>query len=307
MENWLSRYFFLFYGLLVLSWSSAFPLVKIGLSYSPPLFFAGMRTLLGGLFLLLPALWLGGELAPRRLWPHWLWTALFLAILFFGLQTYAVYYLPSGLTAVLIYLQPILVGWLAHFWLGERLTWNKTAGLVCGFAGVMAVSWEGVADSLSLAGILVGIGGAASWAVGTVYVKRIQHQVALLWLLVGQFIVGGLVLLLLSAVFDDWSAVSWNGTFVATLLYTALVSISIAWVLYFVFMERGEASRVAANMFLVPLVSVLLGVIFLKETISVFFLLGGGLIVAGIYLVNRRFSPAAHKQRIDGKSTYHRS
>lgn len=290
------RFFLFMYGLLILSWSSAFPAVKVGLSYAPPLFFAGLRTLLGGLFLVLPACLWGGAVNARRLLPHWLWLSVFLAILFFGLQTFSVYYLPSGLTAVLIYLQPILVGWLAHYWLGERLTWNKTIGLLLGFAGVLVVGWEGVAGSLSMAGILFGLGAAVGWAVGTIYVKRVQRQVSLLWLLAGQFVIGGCVLLGLSAVFENWSHVSWTGTFWFTLLYTSAVCISLAWVLYFAVMERGEASRMAANMFLVPLMSVLLGVVFLKETVSLFLLMGGGLIVAGIFLVNRQFSGVTSQQ-----------
>jgi len=149
---------------------------------------------------------------------------------------------------------------------------------------------------LSMAGILFGLGAAVGWAVGTIYVKRVQRQVSLLWLLAGQFVIGGCVLLGLSAVFENWSHVSWTGTFWFTLLYTSAVCISLAWVLYFAIMERGEASRMAANMFLVPLVSVLLGVMFLKETVSLFLLMGGGLIVAGIFLVNRQFSGVTSQQ-----------
>lgn len=296
MGNRTSRNFVLTYSLLVLAWSSAFPAVKIGLSYSPPLFFAGLRTLLGGLFLLLPAFVLNGAVRPKKMLPHWLWTTLFFSFLFFGCQTFSVYYLPSGLTAVLIYLQPILVGWLSRYWLGEPLTWNKTVGLLLGFLGVLVVGWEGVGGSLSLAGILFGLAAAVGWGVGTVYVKRVQQQVPLLWLLGGQFVIGGCVLLLISAIFENWSEVSWNLPFWLSMLYTSLVCISITWVLYFVMIEQGETSRVAANMFLVPLVSVLMGVVFLQESVSYYLLVGGGFIVAGIFLVNRTFRSVKEKK-----------
>ena len=297
-QQWSSRRFLIIYGLLILSWSSAFPAVKVGLSAAPPVFFAAIRTVLGGLCLMLPAWLLGGRINPRQMLPHWLWTMLFFSFLFFGLQTFAVSMLPSGMTAVLVYLQPILVGWMAHHWLGERLTWNKTLGLFLGFLGVLVVGWEGVMGSLSLLGMLFGVGAAFGWGVGTVYVKRVQQRVPLLWLLAGQFTIGGCILFILSGLFEDWTAVTWNGTFWATVLYTSIVCISMAWVLYFALIERGETSRIAANMFLVPLVSVLMGVVFLKETVSLYLFLGGGLIVAGIFLVNRSFSGGAKGKRL---------
>jgi drug/metabolite transporter (DMT)-like permease len=43
-------------------------------------------------------------------------------VLFLGLQTFAVMLLPSGTAAVVIYLQPILIGVLAWFVLGEPLS-----------------------------------------------------------------------------------------------------------------------------------------------------------------------------------------
>ena len=231
-----------------------------------------------------------------QMWPYWTWSALFSVILFFGLQTFAMYYLPSGLTAVLIYLQPILVGLFARIWLKESLTWSKSLGLILGFTGVCFVSSEGVFGSLSLIGVLLGLGAALSWAIGTVYFKRIQDQVSLLWLIVGQFIMGGLVILALSLVFESWTAATRNVTFWSSILFTALFGISLAWVLYLALIQQGEVSRMSANMFAVPLMSVLMGSLFLKEPVSLFLLLGGGLILTGIYLVNRRSSPAPSRE-----------
>jgi drug/metabolite transporter (DMT)-like permease len=71
-------------------------------------------------------------------------------------------------------------------------------------------------------------------------------------------------------------------------LYTALVGTALAWVLWLGLVRAGEASRVATYVFFVPLVSVLLGVLLLDEPLSPWLLVGGVLVVSGIYLVNRR-------------------
>ena len=57
------------FALLVVFWGSAFPVIKVGLEYSPPMIFAGLRTLLGGLAMTLAALALRENLRLRHNWP----------------------------------------------------------------------------------------------------------------------------------------------------------------------------------------------------------------------------------------------
>ena len=157
------------FGLLVLFWGSAFSVVKVGLEYSPPMLFAGLRTLMGGLVILLAAVVWGGSPHLRRDWPVFLLLAAFNVVFFFGFQTLAVLYLPSGTAAVLEYLQPMLVGLLAWMILGESLSLAKIVGLIVGFSGIVAVSAGSIIGNISPAGVAFGAGSAFSWALGTVF------------------------------------------------------------------------------------------------------------------------------------------
>jgi drug/metabolite transporter (DMT)-like permease len=58
-------------------------------------------------------------------------------------------------------------------------------------------------------------------------------------------------------------------------------------VLWLGLIRAGEASRVAAYVFFVPLVSVMIGAFFLDERLSISLLVGAALVVCGIYLANR--------------------
>jgi O-acetylserine/cysteine efflux transporter len=51
------RFVVLAFFLLVLFWGSAFAVVKVGLDYSPPVLFAGLRSVVGGLAMVLAAPW----------------------------------------------------------------------------------------------------------------------------------------------------------------------------------------------------------------------------------------------------------
>jgi O-acetylserine/cysteine efflux transporter len=272
---------------LVLIWGSAFSFIKVGLDYSPPVLFAGIRTLIGGLLLVAAAVVWGGRPDLRRTWPMLLVSALFNVVAFIGLQTFAVEYLTSGLAAVLIYLQPILVGLMAWLWLGEVLNPARVAGLVLGFAGVVAVSSGSLNGGFSLSGVLVGVAAALAWGIGTVYFKRVQERVSLLWFVAGAFITGGGVLTAAGLLLESPGEIRWTLPFWYSLFHTGVLGCSIAWMLWLALVRAGEAGRVAAYTFFVPLTSVFIGSVFLDEPVDLSLFLGAGCIVAGIYLVNR--------------------
>jgi drug/metabolite transporter (DMT)-like permease len=284
------RFVVLAFSSLVLFWGSAFAVVKVGLGFSPPVIFAGLRSLLGGLAMVGLAILWGGRPNLRRDWPVFLLLTLFNVVLFIGLQTYAILHLPSGSAAVLVYLQPILVGLLAWLILGESLTAAKLVGLLLGFSGIAAVSagsLTGAASEISLLGVALGASSALSWALGTVFFKKYEARVSTLWAVAVPFLIGGVVLTALGLVVESWGAVSWTGGFVASILYSSLVGISAAWVIWFALVRAGEASRVAAYIFAVPLTAVVIGVVFLDEPLGYALLIGAFLVVCGIYLVNR--------------------
>jgi O-acetylserine/cysteine efflux transporter len=284
------RFVVLAFSLLVLFWGSAFAVVKIGLDYSPPVLFAGLRILIGGLAMVIAAVLWGGSPDLRRDWPVFLLLAALNAVLFVGLQTYAILYLPSGSAAVLVYLQPILVGVLAWLILGEPLSAAKLVGLMLGFSGIVAVSMESIlggTNAIPVVGVIFGASSALFWALGTVYFKKYEARVSTLWAVALTFLVGGIVLTALGLLVEGWRGVSWTWEFVASLLYSGLVGISLAWVIWFALVRAGEASRVAAYIFAVPLTAVLIGVVFLDEPLGYPLLIGAALVVSGIYLVNR--------------------
>ena len=293
------RFEILAFVLLILFWSSAFGAIKVSLEYAPPVLFAGMRTLLCGLAVTLAALVWGGQANLRRNWPVYLLLAALNAVLFMGLQTLTILYMPSGSAAVVIYLQPILVGLLSYLMLGEQLSAAKVVGLALGFSGVVVVS-AGSFSGSSLGtplGVAFGLASALSWTLGTVYFKRYGERLSTLWAVAGPFSAGGVVLTGLGLVLEPLSEISWTGTYVASFLYTALVGTALAWMLWLGLVKAGEASRVSAYVFFVPLVSVLLGAAFLGETLSPLLLVGAALVVLGIYLANRQ--PAADRQPPD--------
>ena len=249
--------------------------------------FAGLRTLIGGLVILLVAVVWGGSPHLRRDWPVFPLLAAFNVVFFFGFQTLAILYLPSGTAAVLEYLQPMLVGLLAWMILGESLSLAKIVGLILGFSGIVAVSSGSIFGNIPPAGVVFGAGSAFSWALGTVFFKRYEARISTMKAVAIPFVIGGMVLTLFGFAIESWSEVSPTATLFASLSYVSLVEIALAWLIWFGLVRTGEASRVAVYVFLVPLVSIVVGAIFLDERLTLSLLIGTFLIVTGIYTVNR--------------------
>jgi drug/metabolite transporter (DMT)-like permease len=131
------------------------------------------------------------------------------------------------------------------------------------------------------------VASALSWALGTVYFKRVQERVSMLWAVALPFLTGGILLSALGFATERPAEISWTGPYIASLLYSGLVGTGLAWVLWLGLIRVGEASRVAAYVFFVPLVSVVIGALFLDERLGLSLLVGGALVVCGIYLANR--------------------
>jgi drug/metabolite transporter (DMT)-like permease len=273
--------------LLVVAWGTTFAAVKIGLDSVPPLLFAGLRALLGGAAMVVLAAARGGRPRLRDTWRVYVVLTLLNVVGFFSLQTLAILELPSGLAAVLIYLQPVLVGVLAAPLLGEALTTAKVCGLLLGFTGIVVVSAGAFGGRVSALGIGYAVVGALVWALGTIAFKRYGDQVDIWWAVAIPFLVGGLVLSAVGAAVEG-AHISWSGTFVAAFSYAALVGTAWSWLLWFGLVGSGQAGRAASYIFFVPLLSLAIGALFLHESLGASLLAGAALVIIGVYLVNRR-------------------
>lgn len=293
----MSKYFTRAMGLLallVLIWGVSWSIYKLALEYTPPILFAGTRSFLGGLLLALVLLPTWRKIRWRENWKAYAISALFNAVLFYGLQTAGLEYLPGGLFSVLIYFQPVLIGIFAWMWLGETMTVFKIAGLLTGFLGIVVISADSLTGDISITGIVMALLAALSWALGVIYVKKVGKQVDSMWMVALQFIIGGAVLLVGGSAVERWSDITWNLPYWIGLGFGATFGVPIAFVIYFYLMNNGEASKVAAFTFLVPLVAVLTGTVFLDEPVTNTLVIGLVLIILSIYLVNRRPRHAAN-------------
>lgn len=252
------------------------------------------HPLLAGLLRALPAGLL--VLAVLRVLPRgdWWWRSLVLGALnigfFFPLLFVSAERLPGGVAATLGAVQPIVVVVLAVAVLGEAPSrWRIGWGLA-GAAGVGMVVL-GPDAALDPVGVVAGVAGALSMALGVTLTKRwgrpegVNPVAFAGWQLTG----GGLVLLPLTA-FLEGAPPAIDGQAAGGYLWLGVVGGLAAYVLWFRGIGRLPVASVALLGLLSPLVAAVLGAVVLGETFGPVQALGFGL--ALVALVAGQLSPS---------------
>ncbi|WP_416045564.1 DMT family transporter [Bacillus glycinifermentans] len=177
---------------------------------------------------------------------------------------------------------------MAWIWLQEKMTKSKFIGLILGIIGEAVISEGSFSGEISIVGVLLAVGTAVSWAIGTVYAKKIEQRVDVLSMIIVQFMIGGIILTAIGASIENWRDIQLNFSYMFGLLFGAILVIALGWLIYFTLVRLGEASKVASYMFVIPIVALMIGALFLNEPITLNILVGIILVTMSIYFVNRK-------------------
>jgi drug/metabolite transporter (DMT)-like permease len=273
---------------LVIVWGINWPLSKMALTYTPPILFAGIRTILGGFILLIFALPKYKQLRFRETWHFYFISALLNIIIYYGLQTIGLGYMPAGLFSAIVFIEPVLLGIFSWLWLGEDMYGLKIIGLILGFTGVAIISSGGFFGNLSVVGIVLALCSALGWALGTVFVKKTSNRVDPIWMVTIQLLMGGIFLLMMGLSMESWSKIEWNIPFISNLLFISIFVIAFGWLVFFILVGSGEASKVGSYTFLIPVISIISSSFILHESITLKLIVGLIFVVFSICFVNIR-------------------
>ncbi len=284
-------------------WSANFVVVKAAVDAIGPLTFTSARYVVAAITLFL--------LVRRRLGPvrppaRTALTLMGLGMVGFGgyqvLWTIGLTQITAGNSALIIAASPVLVALLAGAVGMDRLTPPKLLGAVVAFAGMAVVVTAGSEVSLgaSLAGDLLTLGAAVLWAVYTVSATRMLRSVhplqATAWA-----VLGGTVVLVPFGAVEVASSPAPSITFavVIAILYSGALAAGVANVFVFNAIRLVGPTRVTVTQLLVPAGAVVLGAIFLSEPVGVAQVVGGAVIVLGVWLTRRsELVPARVRSRV---------
>jgi drug/metabolite transporter (DMT)-like permease len=221
----------------------------------------------------------------RRYWKPFLLMGILNNVIPFILIANAVIHLNASIAAILNATTPLFTAVVAAWWIKEPFGVRKATGVVLGMAGVaVLVGWSPLPLTPGvIAAALQALLAALSYGLAAVHARRHFTGVPPLHAAVGQLSGSTTILLPLGVLWlprtppDARVALSVVGLAVAC---TAL-----AYVMYFRLIATTGATAAATVTFLIPFFSVLWGVMFLGEPLSVGMFIGLGAILSSVWLV----------------------
>lgn len=274
--------------LFVVLWSSGFIGARYGLPYVEPMTFLAVRMVL--VVLVFAAI----ALIARASWPSRIEVghSLVAGALVHGVYLGGVFVaisqgVPTGISALIPGMQPIVISTIANRWMGEKVTRLQWFGLGLGLVGVMLVLHD---REIVLAGSV--LGWAASFAslmgiaLGTLYQKRFCGEID--WR-TGNLVqyAGATVLFVLAAFMFETRAIEWTGELIFALAWLVLVLSVAAIGLMYWLIRRWAATGFASLFYMVPALTALLAFLLFGERLDALSIVGMVVCAVGVVLVNR--------------------
>ena len=280
--------------IFVLLWSTGFTGIRYGIPYAPPFTFIAVRMAFASILLALIALVITkrfardlptiGKSALVGLTIH----GAYLGGCFYGVKQG----MPAGITALICSLQPVLVSIFSSLFFGEKLSSRKWLGLGLGLAGlvmVIAPKLESSGDqALPTAGVIAVFIALLGGTSGTLLQKKFGAGVEVLSGTSWQYVATGILMAVLSLTFEDGQSITWNGSFIFSLVWLIVaLSIGAILILYYL-LARSSAASVSSLYYLVPAVTAVEAYFLFGEKIGLVTAIGTLVTIAGVALVVRQ-------------------
>ena len=292
--KFVKKYFFAIIGLPIVFWAFAFPVIKIGLTELSPVNLTIMRLFITCIvFSLVFILFKKKFTALRKkdILPIFLLGFLGIIIYHLGLN-YGEQYISASVSSLIIATIPIFTAVFATIFLGEKITLKIAFGIILSLIGVILISTLGSNEtSIKIQYVYGALGVVVASLVAAGYTiagKKLLKRYSPLSLTFYAFIFGsiGLLPFIGSSLFIEVANMSYVGW--ASVIFLSIFPTIIGYVFWYVALEVKDASKLGVYLYFIPVLSTIISYFILDEKITLFFVLGGTLVLIGLIIVNKQ-------------------
>lgn len=284
---------FLALAAICIIWGTTYTAIKLAVRDFPPFLLVGIRQTSAGL-LLLGVAFASGKLKvmpDRRYVARQAITGLATITGGNGFITWGMQFVSSGLAAIIGSLTPVIVVFVNLAWRGtERINSRVLAGVLLGFGGLALIFSDGWQDFMKPEyrwGIAGCFSSCVTWSLGTVMAKRWNSPNVSPLLNAGlQITTGGLGGLVLSFFFDKNHYIHHTSEGWMALVYLITIGSALAFTLYMFALKHLSATVSSLYTYINPTVAIILGWLFLGESLTLWEGFGMLVTIAGVWLVN---------------------
>jgi drug/metabolite transporter (DMT)-like permease len=272
-------------------WGTTYLAIKFAIETIPPFLMMGMRSLSAGIVLYTWGRLRGDTNVTRKELPSLILIGFLFFLIGHGVLAWAQQTVPSGVAALLIASEPIIIALFEPLFTGEGRVGKRTViGMLIGVGGIAVLVVPQGFDfkNANLPGTLGILVCTCSWASGAIYSRIAKLPRSLLITGGLQLLFGGILLILASSMLGEWSAFtfsqvtfrSWIG-FAYLVLFGSIITFSAyTWLL-----TVTSATRISTHTFINPVVAVIVGWAFGREALTGEMLVATVLIVISVYVV----------------------
>ncbi|MFN3648911.1 MAG: DMT family transporter [Armatimonadota bacterium] len=280
--------------LLAAGWGGNAPALRFSLDFIPPFAAAGYRFLIGAVVIAAVASVQRVRLWPRKgEWAPLVWMGVLFLVQICLLNAGSAR-TTAARQALLINSYPLFVPLLAHLFVpGDRLTWQKSAGTLAAFIGVLFILGESAFRSGGgIVGDLLIFASAVLLAGKAVYTSRLVQDAHPYKVLVWQMIIGVPAFFAASLMAGEPGS-RWTGLVLTSIVYQGVIVAGLCFIGWTALLKYFSPSRLSVGFFLTPVFGAIFSYLLLGEALTGGLLGGGAAILFGLFMVNR--SPTREK------------
>lgn len=250
-------------AVLYIVWGSTYYAMRLALVGLPPFTMGGIRFVLAGSILLAILRLRGAPWPTRREWLASAWVGVLLLVCGNGLVGVAEHLgVGSGVAATVVATMPLWAVMIGAMF-GERPSWGELLGLVVGFSGVLVLRSGGAFDA-PWAGVLAIACAPATWALGTVWSRRLPMPKGLM-ASAAQMISGGVVMTGVGRVTGERVVAFPNTTSLLALAYLIVFGSLIAFSAYGFLLREVRPALATSYAYVNPVVALAIGALIGRE------------------------------------------
>ena len=282
--------------LLAAIWGASFLFIRVAVPEFGPIPLMLVRCAVGAA-VLLPIAWIrhrGARLAAEtgRHGGRMLLGGILSSVIPFVMFGFAGLWLTAGFSSILNATTPIFGAIVGYFWLRDRLTGWRIAGLAIGIAGVVLISWDKASFREGDGGgwaILACLVATFTYGVAGNFAKKHLAGINPLIVAAGSQVAATLVLLPPGIAL--WPGQMPSGAAWFSALAIGAVCTGLAYVIFFRLIANVSTTAALSVTFLIPLFGLIWGWLFLSERVDRSMLVGGAVILVGTALANGAWRP----------------
>lgn len=287
--------------LLLLSglWGSSFFFIEVALQSITTFTVVFLRVAIAAL-ILTTIIYASGQRLPLtvKAWRQFIILGLLRAALPISLFVWAETQIDSGLAGILNSTAPLFTGMIAHVSTqDDKLTQQRLIGIMVGMAGVSVLIGADILQGLGaqvIAQVAI-LGATCSYGFAAVYGRQFKGTTSPLVSAAGM-LTGATLLILPFAIMEQPWQLTPSILSMGAIIGLSVFSTAVAFIVWFQLIFSAGASNTSMVTFLIPITALILGSVFLKETIEISAIVGLLIILSGLGIAQNRISIARLNQ-----------